>query len=716
MHKRLMAIPIVLILVFSFLSPAARMEGAMASAPLIGGMVQNGMVRVRLLSLGSPKTLTLRIDGSYSVNGDIDFSLPRNTKATVSFQASNGQWTLQYGGESYPMTASFRLCRHESAGENGIRILQSKESGNLYPGDLQFIAHKSGSGYEPYIILHVFMEDYLYGVLPYEMGNSSGLEALKAQAVAARTYTLKAMQDNASALYDVVDTTKDQVYAGTPSLGNGNCVQAVDATAGIAAMHGTQFTGTYYTASNGGQTESIQNAWGVQGYPYLKVKDDPFDFANPDSKTASYTITAVQKSSSGMLSLLNQKAQSQFGAGANVTAILDILPNTPKYPSPSRLYTKLAFQVEYTLNQSTYTGLLSFDIFNELESRFNLNISSGNCELWTVNQTASGFTVTARRYGHGVGMSQRGAMYMAKLGYTYDQILAFYYEGCQRVRFSLVRSVRSPIVRGQKGETQYIPMEPAPEENSSLPQTPETPQSAFTARVATKEGSLNLRKEPRANAKVLLTIPQGTVIPILNRGSDWCQTQYEGKTGYVMTSFLAFQGEETQEQSNVIESPPAASVPAWVNTKSGSLNLRKSDQSDAKVLLTIPQYASLLVLKKGDTWCRVEYNGTTGYVMTRYLSFEGASPESAAFPVPEESGQNTGLRRLSTPVLAQIVCPSSSLNLRAGASLSAPILVEMPKGDYLTILSLDDTWCQVEYRGLSGYCVKEYLEFALYEE
>ena len=111
------------------------------------------------------------------------------------------------------------------------------------------------------------------------MGNSTNIEALKAQAVAARTYTVRMMQNRASGLYDVKDTTSDQVYRGTPS-GNANCVAAVDATKGIVLMYGSSYITTYYSASNGGQTE-IDRSGGA--YAYMKVKDDPFDYANPSS-------------------------------------------------------------------------------------------------------------------------------------------------------------------------------------------------------------------------------------------------------------------------------------------------------------------------------------------------------------------------------------------------------------------------------------------------
>ena len=105
------------------------------------------------------------------------------------------------------MGKSFTLRRHSTTGSNGVKISQARRPSNLYPGDLEFKAVSTSSGYKLYTIAHIYIEDYLYGVLPYEMGSSAPLEALKAQAVAARTYTVRMMYYRSSSYYDVVDTT-----------------------------------------------------------------------------------------------------------------------------------------------------------------------------------------------------------------------------------------------------------------------------------------------------------------------------------------------------------------------------------------------------------------------------------------------------------------------------------------------------------------------------
>lgn len=237
-----------------YASAASVSDVQVASAPLsTRASAMNGMVRVYLSSLGNPSRLDLTVVGNYSISTTGEF-IASGSSLTVGFSSSTGAITLTHNGVKTNMGTSFSLRRHSASGTNGIKISQARESNNPYPGDLTFKAVSSGSGYTLYTIANIYIENYLYGVLPYEMGNSTNIEALKAQAVAARTYTVRMMQNRASGLYDVKDTTSDQVYRGH-AVGNANCVAAVDATKGIVLMYGSSYITTYYSASNGGQTE-----------------------------------------------------------------------------------------------------------------------------------------------------------------------------------------------------------------------------------------------------------------------------------------------------------------------------------------------------------------------------------------------------------------------------------------------------------------------------
>jgi len=167
-----------------------------------------------------------------------------------------------------------------------------------YLGQMQFLSTTGNLQ----MINHVPFEQYLYGVVAYEMNNNFPLEALKAQAVTARGYA--ASRINGRGTYDVVDTTVHQVYKGyNPNYRR--AIQAVDETKGEILQYRGEMIDTYYAASNGGQTELPGNTWGGGSkknadYPYLAQKDDPFDLRNPSSLTESFFVPKEITSDYGM--------------------------------------------------------------------------------------------------------------------------------------------------------------------------------------------------------------------------------------------------------------------------------------------------------------------------------------------------------------------------------------------------------------------------------
>ena len=120
------------------------------------------------------------------------------------------------------------------------------------------------------------MEQYLIGVVASEMSDAWPLEALKAQAVAARTYAAARLSPGRP--YDVDDTTKYQAYR-KPKKPLPNVERAVRETAGIVAVYAGRFASTVYSASNGGVTRSAKERWG-SNIPYLPHRDDPWNKAS----------------------------------------------------------------------------------------------------------------------------------------------------------------------------------------------------------------------------------------------------------------------------------------------------------------------------------------------------------------------------------------------------------------------------------------------------
>ncbi len=715
MYGKIQKMTVALMLVFVLLTcqcmPAlASVDSAeVRSAPFASGTItKNGMVRVYLSSLGNPTSLDLTVNGNYSLSHNGEF-IANGSSLRVGFSHSTGNITLTYRGQTIDMGKSFFLRRHSTSGSNGILIAQSRDSKNPYPGDLSFEAVANGGSYTLYTIAHIYIENYLYGVLPYEMGNSSGLEALKAQAVAARTYTVRMMERRASSRYDVKDTTSDQVYRGTPS-GNANCVAAVDATKGIVLMHGSDYITTYYSASNGGQTETARTG---TAYAYMKVKDDPFDYANPNSTVKKKTLYADLSNTanpSALIQLLKNKAisslqRSGYPAAEGNTRLISlksVTPHSPMYASPSRVYTKMDFTFSLstvnTAGQNVNITLTeTCGIFTELESMLGMSIQSLENELWTIEKGNGTFVLQARRFGHGMGMSQRGAMYMAKQGYSYDQILGFYYDGCRRVRHSFINRILSA-----SSNDQQITVEPP----SELEEDENIETKAF---VATESGALNLRSQPNANSMVLTTIPKGAAVGVLDAGDAWTTVRYGSYEGYVMTRYLNF------SKDSPTEKPPQtdmeSSLTATVVTPSGTLNLRMMPHTGSRILARIPPYTVLKVLDRAAEWSVVEYQNWTGYVMNEFLSFDQVDVPSGKPPADEESSDSATETLPQEQRVAYVNTVSGSLNLRRQPTLNAGVLTTIPQYASITVTAYGDEWCAVRYGAYEGYAMTRYLRF-----
>lgn len=124
-------------------------------------------------------------------------------------------------------------------------------------------------------VREIDLEEYLKGVVPSEIkAGSCPMEAQKAQAIAARTYAMRKMQERSKKAYDVDDTAGDQAYGARPRHKHSDT--AVDATRGQVLQYNGKLIDAVYTHSNGGRTVSALKRWGT-AVPYLVDKPDPFD-------------------------------------------------------------------------------------------------------------------------------------------------------------------------------------------------------------------------------------------------------------------------------------------------------------------------------------------------------------------------------------------------------------------------------------------------------
>ncbi len=169
-------------------------------------------------------------------------------------------------------------------------------------------ARFSGTGLKT--VNYLSIEDYLRSVVPAEMPGGWSTEALKAQAVAARTYAAYLRAHSTAGIYDLCDTSACQVYKGTSSE-YGATDKAVSATAGKVVEYKGNLALTMFSASNGGWSAS-----GGSGYPYLKAQKDPYDGVKRDqSWTVTLSSSKVQKAYSSIGTLKSVQVTARDGDG-----------------------------------------------------------------------------------------------------------------------------------------------------------------------------------------------------------------------------------------------------------------------------------------------------------------------------------------------------------------------------------------------------------------
>lgn len=271
-------------------------------------------------------------------------------------------------------------------GPNGFVFIGDR----WYRGRVLVISNGSGVT----AINYVDLEQYLYSVVGGEMPTNWPLEALKAQAVAARSYVLYKRQQTSNPHYDVGSTTTWQVYKGLEEEAP-STQAAVDSTRHQVLTYNGQVIEAVFHSSSGGHTENVEDVWS-RPIPYLRGVQD-YDAGAPVYQwTQSFSIDE--------LSRLMPDVGRIFSA-------------TPQRTTPRGRVREI--RVEGDRGARIMSG-------NDLRNALNLRST-----LFSIAIAGNTVQITGRGFGHGIGMSQWGAHNMAQQGYTYQQILGHYYQGAQ---------------------------------------------------------------------------------------------------------------------------------------------------------------------------------------------------------------------------------------------------------------------------------------------
>lgn len=241
------------------------------------------------------------------------------------------------------------------------------------------------------LINHVDIDDYLKGVVPKEMSEEFPIESLKAQAVCSRSFAYANRNKYKKLGYDLNDTTACQVYYGQSSETK-KTSQAVEETKGEVLFYNGQVANAIFGSNSGGITAADGDVWGGRNTAYLEVQEDPYSHQTWEVKLSELNIKNLNVGEVEQLNILERDSSTRVKK-------IEIVGT--------------AQTIELTGNQ-----------FRDKVGNMKLKST-----LFDIFPQGKDFLICGRGFGHGVGMSQDGAVTMAKQGFSYSDILNFYFPG-----------------------------------------------------------------------------------------------------------------------------------------------------------------------------------------------------------------------------------------------------------------------------------------------
>ncbi|EDL64364.1 SpoIID/LytB domain-containing protein [Bacillus sp. SG-1] len=335
---------------------------------------------------------------------------------------------------------------------NNTLNLGKVNNGRSYRGSYKV----TSNGGNLQIVNYLDLENYLKGVVPNEMPASWPKEALKAQAIAARSYAANSMT--------LSDTASSQVYRGYSSE-DSRTNAAIQETNGLVVRYNGKVIQTFFFSTSGGRTANVGDVWNSNqsSYPYLSSVDDPYEKSVYSNWTVDFSPEQVL---------------TQFGFNPSTTSLLDMSLSKPGQNGEVRGVTVQTTDGSKTINgnesvirklfplpsSSVYNMLYSnwFDMkLTKQVNTFSVQTTSGIVTLEGMDgqsvQTSSGITaisadevnvqtptgiqayptingitnitLNGKGWGHRIGMSQYGAKGYAEQGWTAEQIITHYFQG-----------------------------------------------------------------------------------------------------------------------------------------------------------------------------------------------------------------------------------------------------------------------------------------------
>jgi SpoIID/LytB domain protein len=330
-----------------------------------------------------------------------------------------------------------------SSGRGVIQVDRDKDDipKHLYPGNLKLQPNVYGT---TTLVNLVPLETYLRGVVPFEIGGGAPFQAMSAQAILARTYVLRNTRRFALDGYQLCATTQCQVYYGLDGT-NAETDRAIQTTHGQVLTYNNELVDALYSSTTGGITAAFTDVWRGAARPYLSAKIDSVNRvwdlqSQPLTNEDNLRAFLAQKKG------FNESEISSWFRWRNEVSIKKLNQDLRKYlqsiQHPFASFSTISnIQV---MERSSGGRVFKLGIVTDLgafeleRDEILLAFEAPNSLLFYIDpvidkkdQTIQGYTFTGGGFGHAVGLSQYGSYHLGKLGWSYDRILNFYFNGTQ---------------------------------------------------------------------------------------------------------------------------------------------------------------------------------------------------------------------------------------------------------------------------------------------
>ncbi|MBP3348838.1 MAG: SpoIID/LytB domain-containing protein [Clostridia bacterium] len=559
-------------------------------------------------SMGAPTSVSFTVKGEYSITGitDSNYSFRNGVLlkngGSYKLVMTEGVIAIQSDEGTFKLGTDVTLYSH-LAGRDYYLTVSNPTYGNCnYIGNMR--AYVEGGTIALINTLH--LDDYLCGVIAYEMSNGQQVESLKVQAVCARSYAYNLIRSRQGQSYDFYDTTYNQVYKGYRE-NYGRCIKAVDETAYQVLTYDGSYISTYYSSSNGGLTAHNGNAWGSTKLPWLNANVDEYDKVYQDRVT-----TISQTSISGaFLNRCKSALQSGVeGAGYDFGTLQIVSMDSvvvTYFGEPVQLAEDerrvYSATVSFTLKAKRTDGSQEYETFTQsiVKYRENARTLFGiSSTKFKVIDNGSSFSFVVDGNGHGVGMSQNGTYARVAAGQTYSEILQFYFN--------------KTAIKTLNYET-YI-YQPTPTSEYLYSQTSGI-NDLETLKVAVVTGDTHLYAQAGAIYDRVVALAKDARVTVVAAGQDWYKVIVgdDEYTGFVQKKYISIPEEV------VIENVPGVYDLGMTNKEVSIRNAPAFD--DSNIVATMPADSQVIIATAEDAFYKIAYMNGFYYVAQTEVDLTG---------------------------------------------------------------------------------------------